>query len=533
MAQYRTQALALIIAMTTNLAVALPIWTQANKLTAGDAAVIDEFGCSVGVSGATVIVGAHKRNENGTDSGAAYVFTGTGGVWAQQQKLIGTDTDGGDNFGFAVAVSGDTAVVGAWRDVVSGTDSGSAYVFTRSGTTWSQQQKLTSGDVAEGDRFGYSVAISGDTIVVGAYGDDILTTTGAGSAYVFTRSGATWSHQQKLTATIPAASDEFGKSVSIDGDSIAVGSNRDDTISADAGAIYVFTRSGVTWTEQAKLHGADTVTYDRFGESVAISGDTVVAGALYDDDVANKSGSAYVFTRSETVWTQQQKLTAHDPEANDEFGSQVAISGDTVVAGVRRDDDDGGLSGSAYVFTRTGTTWSAPEKHTADDAAGGDEFGQSVAIDGSLIVIGSPLDDDGGSMTGSAYLFTKPSAGGGDPPSQATVVPSLAIVVTVPSVDPELQPVTYKVKWDSSDGPSVTHNQVTLVNGVLCDVLVETHLLAPGQTWTVTITPNDGTQDGLETILTISSSGTPGDMNGDGEVTVADVLDLVNYINGL
>ena len=345
------------------------------------------------ISGETVVVGAYFNDDGGSASGSAYVFTRSGSIWSQQAKLDASDAAALDQFGRSVAISGDTMVVGATFDDDSGDASGSAYVFTRSGGSWSQQAKLTASDAAALDNFGRSVAISGDTVTVGANGDDDGG-SGSGSAYVFTRSGGNWSQQAKLTATDAAAGDQFGGSVAISGDTVAAGASLDDDCGTDSGSVYVFTRSGSSWIQQAKLTATDGAASDQFGASVAIFGDTVVAGASLDDDGGTSSGSAYVFTRSGGNWSQQVKLFAFDGAAGDQFGISVAISGDTVVVGAYGDDDGGIDSGSAYVFTRGVSSWFLSAKLGASDAAVDDQFGRSVAISGDTVVVGALFDDD-------------------------------------------------------------------------------------------------------------------------------------------
>ena len=276
-------------------------------------------------------------------------------------KLLATDGAAGDQFGYSVALSGDTAVIGARfdDDDVNGLESGSAYVFTRTGTTWTQQAKLTAADGAAGDQFGYSVALSGDTAVITADADDdVVNGVDSGSAYVFTRSGTTWTQQAKLTAADGAAGDQFGVRVALSGDTAVIGArfdDDDDVNGLDSGSAYVFTRSETTWSQQAKLTAADGAAGDWFGYSVALSGDNALIGAHFDDDDVNgvDSGSAYVFTRSGTTWSQQARLTAADGAAGDQFGGRVAISGDTALIGARlvNDDVNGVDSGAAYVFT--------------------------------------------------------------------------------------------------------------------------------------------------------------------------------------
>jgi hypothetical protein len=378
-------------------------WSQQAKLTASDGAAHDFFGYSVALSGDTALVGAYIDDS----AGSAYVFTRSGGAWSQQAKLTASDGAAFDFFGYSVALSGDTALVGAYADdIAAGANAGSAYVFTRSGSSWSQQAKLTAGDGAADDWFGYSVALSGDTALVGAYQDDIAAGTNAGSAYVFTRSGSSWSQQAKLTTSDGAAFDSLGYSVALSGDTALVGAYIDDS----AGSAYVFTRSGSSWSQQAKLTAGDGAADDRFGYSVALSGDTALVGAWLDDTVAGSdAGSAYVFTRSGTVWSQQAKLTAGDGAANDQFGYSVAVSGDTALVGALLDDIGANANqGSAYVFTRSGTTWSQEAKLTAGDGAANDRFGYSVAVSGDTTVVGAYFDDiDANADQGSAYVFTR------------------------------------------------------------------------------------------------------------------------------
>ncbi len=221
-------------------------------------------------------------------------------AFEQTAKLTAADGGGQDFFGISVAISGDTAIVGAFLDDVgANANQGSAYIFVRSGTTWSQQQKLTAADGAAEDVFGVSVAISGETAIVGANEDDVGANGNQGSAYVFVRSGTTWSQQQKLTAADGAAEDVFGVCVAISGETAIVGANEDDVgANGNQGSAYIFVRSGTTWSQQQKLTASDGVVEDFFGVSVAISGDTAIVGAFLDDVGVNASqGSAYVFTQ--------------------------------------------------------------------------------------------------------------------------------------------------------------------------------------------------------------------------------------------
>ena len=264
---------------------------------------------------------------------------------------------------------------------------GSAYVFVRSGGVWTQQQKLEAPDAQAGDSFGKGVSISGETLVVGALG--------ALASYVFVRSAGHWNLQQKLEASDPGLFDGFGYSVAISGETVVVGSPFDHgTAGASQGSAYVFVRSGGVWTQQQKLEASDAAEGDRFGDSVAISGETLVVGAILSGD----QGSAYVFVRTGGVWTQQQKLEASDGEEVDGFGGSVAINGETVVVGASL------LGEAAYLFVRSGGVWTQLQKLEASDATPGDLFGASVAISGEIVVVGAPGDPQGNDA-GAAYVF--------------------------------------------------------------------------------------------------------------------------------
>jgi len=374
------------------------------KLMASDAQESDQFGYSVSVSGDTAVIGARYEDTGGSDAGAAYVFTRSGGSWTQQAKLMASDAQSSDRFGGSVAVSGDTAVIGASNADAGGSGAGAAYVFTRTGGSWTQQAKLMASDAQANDNFGYSVAVSGDTAVIGAPYED----TGgsdAGAVYVFTRTGGSWTQQAKLMASDAQANDNFGYSVAVSGDTAVIGARLEATGGSGAGAAYVFTRTGGSWTQQAKLMASDAQVNDYFGWSVAVSGDTAVIGAQFEDTGGSGAGAAYVFTRTGGSWTQQAKLMASDAQANDNFGYSVSVSGDTAVIGARLEDTGGSGAGAAYVFTRTGGSWTQQAKLMASDAQANDVFGWSVAVSGDTAVIGAPYEDTGGSDAGAVYVF--------------------------------------------------------------------------------------------------------------------------------
>ena len=383
-----------------------PDWSAATqqKIQAADKQASEYFGASVAVSGETVIVGATGDNSG---YGTARVFIKSGSTWNEQATLVPDGVSAATySFGYSCAIDGDTAVVGCFAENNSnGNQAGTAYVYTRSGSTWTQQAKLLASDAVDtaqaNDWFGISVSIDGDTIAVGAYGNEVK-----GATYIYTRSGTSWTEQAKLLPSDLSFQDNFGVSVDIDGDTVVVGSKWQDTGGSEAGAAYIFVRSGVTWTQQAKIQASDKQASDQFGYSVAIDGDTVIVGAPYEDTVASNAGAAYIFTRSGTTWTEQAKIQNDDPILEDRFGVSVAISGDTAVVG-NYYDDTAPLSdnGSACIFTRSGSTWTQQATLLASDKGSWDEFGSSVDIDGNTVVVGSKWQDTGGANAGSAYIF--------------------------------------------------------------------------------------------------------------------------------
>ena len=286
---------------------------------------------------------------------AALAMPATAATVTEDAKLLASDGAADDAFGVSVSVSGDTAVVGADGDDDKGNWSGSAYVYVTSGSTWTQQAKLTASDGAWPDRFGCSVSVSGDTAVVRTYyGDGMV--ADSGSAYVYARSGSTWTEQAKLTASDGAADDLFGYSVSVSGDTAVVGAYQDDDSGSNSGSAYVFVRSGSIWSQQAKLLPGDGAEFDWFGWSVSVDGDTAIVGALRGDGIVTDAGSGYVFVRSGSSWTEQGKLTASDGAGGGWFGHSVSVSGETVVVGMTSGDGNEVNSGSAYVFVRSGSS---------------------------------------------------------------------------------------------------------------------------------------------------------------------------------
>lgn len=360
----------------------MPCYAE-EKLLGSEAVSYNSVGSSVSIDGDTAVVGA--SSPYGITTGEAYVFRFDGTGWKQVARLTAEDAALGDLFGASVSVSGTAIVIGA----PCSANKGAAYVFTSNGTEWVQAAKLTPDLAYPNGNFGVAVSMSGNTIVIGApYNGS------SGAAYVFKNEGAGWVQVKRLTATDVADYGAFGDSVSIDGNRVLVGAPGDDEY---AGSAYVFTYTGAEWVEAPKLTAeGDAATYELFGDSVSIRGDTVAVGAIYDDDYA---GSAYVFRYNGTGWPRAARLTVADAEGSDEIGFSVSTDGDRVLVGARGDDSG---TGAAYLFKDDGTVWSQVAKLTATDGSIWDSFGTSVSIDGNRALVGAPNNNS----IGAAYVFT-------------------------------------------------------------------------------------------------------------------------------
>jgi len=377
---------------------------QVQKLTADDGGEGQHFGTGISMDGDTAVIGAPQDSELGAASGAAYVFVRSGGVWVQQAKLLPDDGAARDFFGARLSISGDSVVVGVPSRDDNGSTSGAAYVFVRSGEVWSQQAKLLPDDGSKSDRFGESVSLDGDTAVIGAVLDED-NGPNSGSAYVFVRSGEVWTQQAKLTPDDGAEGTLFGNAISLDGDTAVIAAVLDAENGSQSGAVYVFVRTGEQWTQQAKLLADDGSGSDMFGFSVALDGDTAVIGAV--QRFTEDPGAAYVFARSDGGWAQQAKLLPDDGETFDQFGYSVALDGDTAVIGAVQTLREG--PGADYVFARSDGGWTQQAKLLADDGEANDHFGAPVRLDGNNALIGALGDDDLGESSGAVYVFRSPT----------------------------------------------------------------------------------------------------------------------------
>ncbi len=321
------------------------------------------FGFAVSISGRPgrtgadyAIIGAPNDDGAAQNAGAAYIYAFNGKDWEQEVKLTASDAEAGDAFGFVVSVDGTTAVIGAPKgDVGAAKNSGAAFVFVRDANRWKQQAKLIPKDLARSDALGEAVDIQEDTVIVGAPGHTHGGVRFAGAVFVFERDGDSWKEQAKLTADDAAPSDRFGVSVDIEGDTVIVGSLLNDAGGKkDAGAAYVFVRNGITWKQQAKLIAPGKKKGDHFGAGVATTGKIAVVGAPHREEGGLGAGAAYSFVNVDGVWKNTATVVPEEPGQNLVFGSTIAISGDTiVVAGGAAPDGNAGFGNgtAAYVYS--------------------------------------------------------------------------------------------------------------------------------------------------------------------------------------
>lgn len=457
-------------------------------MKASNTGPIDQFGFCVALSGDTLAVAAPEEdsaatgingngNSNGaTDSGAVYVFAWNGASWTQQAYLKASNTGAFDRFGYSLTLSGDTLAVGALSEGsratgINGngadngaTDSGAVYVFQRTAGVWAQQAYIKASNTDAGDFFGYSVALSGDTLAVGAPLES-SNATGingnqannsamySGAVYVFARTAGVWAQQAYIKASNTDSQDQFGSSVALSGDTLAVGAigeasretgvtaTGSDNTASESGAVYVFARTAGIWAQQAYLKASNTGAGDRFGLSLALAGDTLAVGAPLEDSAATgingdgnsnaapQSGAVYVFQRSGISWAQQAYIKGLATDAGDELGSAVALSGDLLAVSIPNDDSgasdvNGSVSnnslfdaGSVLLFHQDAGIWRPQTYVKASNPDPIDQFGISVALWDQTLVVGAPSEDGtsvgvGGNQSsndatssGAAYLF--------------------------------------------------------------------------------------------------------------------------------
>lgn len=382
----------------------------------------DFFGQAVSISGSYAIVGIPKDDTCGKDAGLARIFRYTGSTWEESYDLCSPAPVPFAYFGCSVSLSGDYALVGACNGDGAVHNSGAAYIFKRSGSFWANHGTLIANDGKRNDNFGFSVSVSGDTAIVGAYRNDGAGTD-AGAAYIFKNINGSWLQQAKLRATDATVWDYFGRSVSVSGDYAIVGAHGRDDKGIESGAAYVFYNGGSNWVQQGKLLPSDGAAGDFFGFSVSISGSYAIVGAGADDDRGDKSGSAYIFSRNGSNWSQTAKLTAADGGARSFFGRSVSLSENYAAVGA---DGAENSAGAVYIFKKNGSSWTQPAKLTADDAAQGDRLGAFVSVSDFVpdthvssvyfhTIAGSGVGSDTDGTGEAVYFF------GNDPPGSPVI----------------------------------------------------------------------------------------------------------------
>lgn len=333
-------------------------WSIQDSLTASDASAGSNFGYSVAIDGDYAIVGAPFWDSTGTsnftEAGKVFFFMRSGSTWSEQAAFTSSDPEEDQFFGWSVDIDGEYAVVGAYKDDEIARNAGAAYTFIRSDDIWSEQEKLVASDLETNDRFGQAVSISGDWVVVGSYYDDD-SGRNAGAAIFFQRSGTTWTEQDKVTPTMNDSLHFFGFSVSIDGDYVIVGAPATNADPQAPGSAYIYNRSGTTWNLQEEVTASDGANGDWFGLAVSISGDYAIVGAAKDHvglPVVQDCGSVYSFLRSGSQWNEKNRINASDNAVNDLYGHSVAIDGNYSIVGAPQNDSTGiGADvGSAYIY---------------------------------------------------------------------------------------------------------------------------------------------------------------------------------------
>lgn len=468
----------------------------------------DAFGASVAISGNTAVVGApgesssaniingDESDNSASNSGAAYVFTRTGDVWTQEAYLKASNAEAGDSFGISVAISGDTIVIGADGESssalgINGDESdnsallsGAAYVFVRENSVWSQEAYLKASNTEEDDAFGNAVAISGNTIVVaanqessssvGVNADELNNAaSGSGAAYVFDRIGTTWSQQAYLKASNTEEFDNFGTSVALSGGTLVIGADSEsssatgvdgdqtDNLTFSSGAAYVFARNSNSWSQEAYLKASNTDTFDSFGASVSISGDTLVVGASEESSSAvgvggdesnnslSSSGAVYVFSRNGSIWAQEAYLKASNAGLEDAYGVSVSISGNLLAVGADQESsssigingdelDDSLNSGAVYLYERTASSWVQNSYIKASNTGESDLFGGTLALSGNTLLVAASGEDSSASgingnetdntasNSGAAYIFSADTILADSPPFDVERISILA-----------------------------------------------------------------------------------------------------------
>ena len=325
--------------------------------------------------------------------------------WQQQAKLVAEPAFAEDTLGGKVALKNNIAMLGVMRRDDKGKDSGAVVSFEREANTWQQTQIFTAPDAKPGDAFGQSIALTESHLIIGAPRNDALDVD-SGAAYIYKRDKNTWRYQTKITASDGAAGDLFGISVAIDGNTILVGADLHDKTAENAGAVYVYVLDDNQWKQEAKLMASDGGKTDIFGVRVALSENTALISARRDDteELGVDAGSAYIFVRNGSTWTQQVKLTSPDGKADDRFGRGVALSDDTAIISAMNHDANGSNTGAVYVYKNGADGWRYTSKFVAKSSMPDDKFGWNVGLSNGVAVVATPHHDAKGQESGAVFI---------------------------------------------------------------------------------------------------------------------------------
>ncbi len=329
-------------------------WVEQIKLIPADVEPEARFGRAVSIDGDYAVIGTAPLDISGAKMGAVYIFVRDGSTWIQQAKLEATDGSFAIRFGTSVDLDGANLIIGSHQDRDQGSQAGAAYIFSRNGSTWAEQVKLLPSDVTTDDRYGFDVAVDGDQALVGSYRDD-PSGFNSGSVYAYEWDGVNWNQTQKFTASDGAAEDWFGRELDLSGSTALIAAMGDDDFGDRAGAAYIFEQINGVWTEQQKLYANDADVLDRFAGDVRLEGGSAIIGAFLDDDGGVDAGSAYVFSNEGNTWVQAAKLIASDALAGDFLGFRVDLDNDQFIAGAFGKDVVGNTDvGAVYVFSDSG-----------------------------------------------------------------------------------------------------------------------------------------------------------------------------------
>ena len=383
------------------------------KIVSSEGNDFDYFGEAVSIDGDYAVVGSWlDDNSNGKDAGSARIYKRVGAAWEEDQLLLASDGEAGDQFGYSVSINGDFVFVGAHRDDnENGPFAGSVYIFERTETGWSEQTRVIALEGGLDDRFGAAVSSRGNRLIIGAPGLNL----GAGGAYVYHRVQNTWQFVNQIQAANGAAGDQLGTAVAIEGEYAVVGAkNHNNEGLADAGAAYAFVFNGAEWVEQAVLASPDPLAGAFFGHAVTMTGNFAFIGAPGQDVLGNQEvGVVDVFARNGASWSWQASLTAFDGSPGDEFGFAVVAEGDYAAFGARwHRNTRGEKSGAAYLFRYNGTVWQSEAQLLSADGAVGDQFGSAIDFNDEQVIVGARWDDNEiGNDAGAAYIFPVGNAG--------------------------------------------------------------------------------------------------------------------------